>query len=147
MKREIDYYLDKAIDLLACEPIIGKQVHTAADVYPLLKPYGLKRQEHFVVVTLSGAHQIIRIECVSKGIINKTIVHSREVFRRAIISNAAAVIIAHNHPSGQMVPSDEDRAITKRLVEAGEIIGISVLDHLIITRIGYMSFIEQGIPM
>jgi len=143
MKRDRDYYLNKAIALTVAEP--GKKIMTPADSYEILKPYGLKEQEHFIVINLNAAHEVISTICVSMGIINRTIVHPREVFRRAISDNAMCIVIAHNHPSGQMEPSEEDRNITKRLKEAGEILGIQVLDHLIVAKDKYFSFVESGI--
>ena len=82
---------------------------------------------------------------VAIGIVNRSLVHPREVFRRAITDNAAAIIVAHNHPSGSLEPSDEDHEVTRRLVEAGQLLGISVLDHLVISREGYFSFLEHSL--
>jgi len=78
------------------------------------------------------------------GVLNKTIVHAREVFITAIRDNSAAVIVAHNHPSGSLEPSAEDIEISKRLCEAGDILGIAVLDHVIISKSGYYSLCEHG---
>lgn len=103
-----------------------------------------KSQEHFDVVILNGAHRVIKVKNITKGIANKTIVHPREVFRAAIYSNAVAIIIAHNHPSGELSPSTEDCEITARLKASGELIGIPVLDHVIISQRGYYSFLEEG---
>jgi DNA repair protein RadC len=122
------------------------QVRTPGDVYNFLKNrFGGKRQEHFLCLTLNGAHEVIKSHVVTIGILNRTIVHPREVFYRAIKDNAAAIIIAHNHPSGRTVPSPEDEELTRRLKEAGEIMGIPILEHLIITKKnGYYSFREHG---
>ena len=85
---------------------------------------------------------------VSLGILNKTIVHPREVFADPLADRAAAVVVCHNHPSGQLEPSEEDRIITRRLAEAGDILGIALLDHLILSpRGGYFSFVEAGLPI
>jgi DNA repair protein RadC len=115
------------------------------DAYYALKRYARQKQEHFIVLTLTGAHEVISVTIVSIGLLNRTVVHPREVFHRAIKDSAAAVIVAHNHPSGQLEPSEEDRMITKRLTDAGEIIGIPILDHIIFTRNGFVSFKDLGL--
>jgi len=96
-------------------------------------------------LTLNGAHWTIRRHVVTIGLANRTMVHPREVFWPAIRDNAVAIVVAHNHPSGQIDPSNEDREVTRRLVAAGEIIGIPVLDHVIIGRDRYYSFLESGL--
>ena len=105
-----------------------------ADALQALKNYANKRQEHFIVLTLNGAHQVIKRHVITIGLVNRTLVHPREVFFPAIKDNAAAIIIAHNHPSGQPEPSSDDRETTRRLALAGELLGIQVLDHLIIGK-------------
>ncbi len=97
-------------------------------------------RESFFVFHLNNRHAIISFETVSIGTINQTLVHPREVFRAAIAIGAAAIIIGHNHPSGRAVPSREDIRVTKNLVEAGEILGIPVIDHLVVTATGFYSF-------
>jgi len=114
------------------------------DVYEATSRYRAKKQEHFLVITLDGAHQPIKLHVVTIGLVNRTIVHPREVFYRAIKDNATAVLLVHNHPSGLVQPSQEDRDITHRLLEAGELLGIPVLDHLIVSSKGYYSFTEHG---
>lgn len=116
-----------------------------SDTYEALKKYQNKRKEHFLVLTLNGAHNVIAVRLVSMGLVNRTIVHPREVFYWAIKDNACAVILAHNHPSGNIDPSPEDQEITKRLQQAGEILGITVLDHLVITKTRYYSFLANGL--
>ncbi len=125
-----------------------KKVQTAADVYPLVQHYADRKQEQFISVSLNGAHEVLAVRVVSVGILNRTIVHPREVFGDPLSDRAAAVIVCHNHPSGQLEPSEEDRNITRRLSEAGELLGISLLDHLILSpKGGYFSFVESGIPI
>ena len=119
-------------------------VRAPGDAYSVLKRYGTRKQEHFFCLPLDGIHRIIAVRIVTIGIVNRTIVHPREVFRRAIIDNAAAVIVAHNHPSGSTDPSWEDRDVTRRLMQAGEVLGVRLLDHLIVAREGYYSFREHG---
>lgn len=124
----------------------SSKISSPSDVYPLLTKYHRKKQEHFLVLTLDGSHNVIRINIATIGILNRAIVHPREIFITAIKDNSASIIIAHNHPSGNLEPSREDREITKRLCKAGEILGIEVLDHVIISKKGYYSFLEDNEP-
>lgn len=119
-------------------------VRSPADAYKSLERYKNKRNEHFFVITLDGAHAVIAVRIVSIGLLNRTIVHPREVFIHAIRDNSAAVICVHNHPSGALSPSTEDIDITNRLRDAGELLGIAMLDHLIISKNGYYSMVEHG---
>jgi DNA repair protein RadC len=115
-------------------------------ILPYIAAFGYEKQEHFIAILLNGIHEVIKTVVISKGLVNRSLVHPREVFAPAITERATAIIIVHNHPSGSVDSSSEDRDITKRLVEAGEILGISVLDHLIIGKAGkYLSFVEQGL--
>jgi DNA repair protein RadC len=102
-------------------------------------------KERFIVLWLNATNRIIGLEVVTEGILNSSLVHPREVFRGAIVATCAAIIIAHNHPSGNTEPSSEDLAITKQIVEAGKIIGISVHDHILFTDESYTSFAERGL--
>jgi DNA repair protein RadC len=101
-------------------------------------------KEVFVVFCLDSANQIISREIISIGILNSTIVHPREIFRTAILRNANSIIISHNHPSGNLEPSNEDIKITTQIKKAGEIIGIKLLDHVIISKTGHCSMLETG---
>jgi DNA repair protein RadC len=121
------------------------KISCPSDIFKVLKRYATARTERFVVLTLDGAHQVIRANLVSVGLVNRTVVHPREVFYPAIIQNACAIVVAHNHPSGRLDPSPEDREITSRLREASEILGISLIDHLILSKEGYFSFLEHGL--
>ena len=94
---------------------------------------------------LSGANEIIDIHVASVGTVNYTVVHPREIFSLAVKENASSLILCHNHPSGSVTPSNEDIETTRRLVEAGEIIGIPVIDHLILTQDSHFSFFEHGL--
>lgn len=111
-----------------------KQVESSAAASQIVSQYlqGADR-EHFVVLLLDGRHKVLGINTVSIGTLTASLVHPREVFKPAIMSNCAAVIVAHNHPSGEPSPSREDHEITKRLCEAGKLLGVPVLDHLIVT--------------
>ena len=119
-------------------------IRQASDIYNLVKPYWKAQKEHFIVVTLNGAHEPISVSIVSIGLVNKTIVHPREVFIRAIKDMATAIIICHNHPSGSLEPSPEDNEITERICKAGGLLGINVLDHIIFSKNGYASLREKG---
>ena len=102
-------------------------------------------KEHFWVFHLDNRNRIKLIDLVSLGILNSSIVHPRETFRRAVIEGSAQIIIAHNHPSGEATPSEDDLTVTKRLVKAGEILGIELIDHLIITLTGFTSMKEKAL--
>jgi DNA repair protein RadC len=104
-----------------------------------------KAKEHFKLILLNTRNKIIGISTVSTGTLNTSLVHPREVFKDAIMHNAASVVLAHNHPSGDTEPSENDLTITKRLAEAGKILGIEVLDHIIVTKAGFFSFKEKGL--
>ena len=101
-------------------------------------------KEYFLTCHCDGKNRIVAIEVVSVGSLNQSIVHPREVYKTALLSSAAAIILLHNHPTGDPSPSSEDIAITRRLKEAGELIGIKVLDHIIIGET-YLSFVERGL--
>jgi DNA repair protein RadC len=117
-----------------------------ADVFQYCHPRMMDLTvEVFSVLLLDSANHLQRDVRVSKGILNSSLVHPREVFRPAIIEPSAAVILVHNHPSGNPEPSAEDIAITRQIVESGKIIGIPVHDHIIITRDNYTSFAEKGL--
>ena len=103
------------------------------------------RKEYFLVLLLDGKNRIIRRVQISEGSLNQSIVHPREVFSPAVKESAAAVILVHNHPTGDPAPSTEDIAITRRLREAGDIMGIKVLDHIIVGDGEFMSFVERGL--
>ena len=99
-------------------------------------------QEEFYVLTLDGAHRVIRTHSITVGLANSTQVHPREVFRPAIVDAAIAIIALHNHPSGDSKPSPADQEVTKRLAEAGKLLGIPLLDHIILAREGSLSLRE-----
>lgn len=102
-------------------------------------------KEYFFTMHMDGKNRISCIDCVSIGSLNQSIVHPREVFKTALLSSAAAIILVHNHPTGDPSPSSEDIAITRRLKEAGELLGIRVLDHVIVGSEGTCSFVERGL--
>ena len=104
----------------------------------------MKPKEYFYTIHLDGKNRIICLEMVSMGSLNQSIVHPREVFKPALLSNAAAIILVHQHPTGDLSPSREDLEITRRLKEAGDIIGVRILDHIIVGDT-YLSFTSQGL--
>lgn len=99
-------------------------------------------KEHFWVIHLNGRNTVISVDLVAVGCATSSLVHPREVFRRAVTQGSIAVIFSHNHPSGDPTPSPEDQRLTERLVEAGNILGIKVLDHVIVASEGYVSMME-----
>lgn len=103
-----------------------------------------KNQEEFIVISLNAASEVIKSRTVTTGLVNHSLVHPREVYRNAILDNAVSVICIHNHPSGNLEASAQDIHITKQLKEAGDIIGISVLDHIIVSKLGITSLRECG---
>ena len=123
----------------------NRQIRRAEDIYEELAAYRAKKQEHFLSITLDGASHIIQTRVVFIGTLNQSLVHPREVFADAIGDRAASVIVAHNHPSGQLRPSDADKHVTQRLVEVSRLVGIELLDHLIISREGYFSFRDHDL--
>lgn len=128
-------------ELAACAHEV-KATSAPADAAALFVKWARKPVEYFLVATLDGAHQLIKIHEITKGLLNRTLIHPREVFREAILDRASAIIVCHNHPSGRLEKSEEDAEITRRLKSAGEVLGIPVLDHLIISKKGFFSFAE-----
>jgi len=110
----------------------------------LLPQYGTCAVEQFGIVMLDTKHRVIRVRIVSVGSLDSTIVHPREVFREAAAGSAAAVVLFHNHPSGDPTPSPDDLALTTRMVSAGDVMGIDVIDHVILADQRYCSLVESG---
>ena len=141
----------KACEIIACFEL-GRRllqnkksalILSPRDVWQELKDIRGSKKEHFVVFFLDTRNQEIRREIISVGTLNANLVHPREVFEPAIQHTASHIIIAHNHPSGNTEPSQEDINITTRLQEAGKVLGIEILDHIIVSGSGYMSFKEK----
>jgi DNA repair protein RadC len=121
------------------------QILSSRDVAELLVPqFGSRPVEQFGVVLLDTKHRVLRTSLLSVGTLDASIVHPREVFREAASGGAAAIIVFHNHPSGDPRPSPEDVALTRRLIRAGEMMGIDVLDHVIIAESRFHSLRENG---
>lgn len=131
--------------MLAAPLAKGTKITSSRDLFHHYHP-SLRdlRHEIFKVVLLDAKHMMIREVTVSEGSLTLSIVHPREVFNLAVRESAAAVIFLHNHPSGDPTPSQEDRVLTRRLVAAGDVLGIRVLDHLIVGDGRYVSFADQG---
>lgn len=143
----------KACEIIACfelgrRMLKGKETNlilSPKDVWENLKDIRDNKKEHFVVFYLDSRNQEIKRNTISVGTLNANLVHPREVFEPAVISSAAQIIVAHNHPSGETEPSNDDLATTKRLKEAGKIMGIEVLDHIIVTRDSFCSLRERNV--
>jgi DNA repair protein RadC len=124
----------------------ARRVATSREVYDAFRErFAPLDREEFLVVPLGGKNQILGFHVVSVGTLTASLVHPREVYKIALLANAAAVIVVHNHPSGDPTPSAEDVAITRRLREAGELLGVSLLDHVVIGDERYISFADDGI--
>ena len=121
------------------------KVNGPSDVVPLCKAMTNYRQEVFRVLLLSARNDILRRVTVSKGSLSASLVHPRDVFYPAIKANAASIILVHNHPSGDPEPSADDIELTQRMSEAGKLLGIAVLDHVVVAKRGYVSLKERGI--
>lgn len=115
----------------------GQVLDGTEKVLPLLADIRHKRQEYFVAMTLDGANRLIKKRIISIGTLTASLVHPREVFADAIADRAAGIIVAHNHPSGNLEPSPADREVTTRLHEAGELLGITLIDHVVVTGEGW----------
>jgi DNA repair protein RadC len=122
----------------------GVKIATPADVLPLIRHYADRKQEHFLSITINGANEVLNVRVVSIGLVDRSQAHPREVFADAVSDRASGIIVAHNHPAGSLEPSQFDVDITSQLKQAGEIVGIQLLDHIIFNRNGYYSFLEAG---
>lgn len=132
--------------LMAESPEERFQIRSPQDAANILMPLvGHQEQEHFVVLYLDTRNRVLEREILYKGSLNTSLVRIAEVFRGAIRRNCAAVIVAHNHPSGDPAPSPEDVALTRRLVEAGKLLEVEVLDHMVIGHNRYVSLRERGL--
>jgi len=143
----------KACEIIACFEL-GQRllknkksvlIISPQDVFKETKDIRDNKKEHFVIFYLDARNQEIKREIISIGTLNANLVHPREVFEPAIKNNAAQIIVAHNHPSGDTEPSEDDLIITKKLVEAGKILGIEVLDHIIVTKNTFISLKEKNL--
>ncbi|MCL2007265.1 MAG: DNA repair protein RadC [Treponema sp.] len=123
---------------------LGQQIRNPKDIHSLIRHHADRRQERFLCLSLNGAHEVLAVRIVTIGLVNRTIVHPREVYADPILDRASAIAVAHNHPSGNLRPSEEDREITDRLKAAGDILGLNFLDHLIFSENSFFSFRQEG---
>ena len=124
-----------------------KVIRRPEDIWNEVKHYAERNQEQLLVLSFNGAGELLGIPVATVGLVDKVVMHPREIFAEAIKERAVSVVIVHNHPSGQLSPSQADRILTKRISTAGKLLGIKVLDHLIISTSGYYSFREMGEDM
>ena len=122
----------------------GIKIKFPSDVMPLIQHFADRKQEHFICISLNGANEVMNVRVITIGLVNKTQVHPREVFADVIAERASSVILAHNHPSGNLEPSDDDLRITTQLIEAGKLLGIKVLDHIIFSSRDFVSLLDKG---
>jgi DNA repair protein RadC len=123
----------------------GLRIKSPQDLYGHIRHHADRRQERFLCISLNGAHEVLASRIVTIGLVNRTIVHPREVFADPILDRASAVAVAHNHPSGDVRPSREDDDITSRLRAASEILGLRFLDHLIFSETSWYSYCQSGL--
>ncbi len=123
----------------------GDPIRSSQQVFDTFRPrLAHMDREHMVAVLLDTKHRVLKEVCLSVGCLDSTLVHPREVFRPAVVESAAAVILVHNHPSGDPTPSAEDRAVTRRLVANAELLGVELLDHVIVAQQGCVSLRDRG---
>ncbi len=131
--------------IASAEPLVRDSITSPEDGVALLMPrLRYESKEHFLVVLLNSKNKVLDVEQISEGSLNSSVVHPREVFAPAVLHHAAAILTAHNHPSGDPTPSKEDKDLTNTLVQAGKYMGIPVLDHIIIGDAKYFSFKEHS---
>lgn len=143
----------KSCEIVACFELskrllkgkISKLYFSPEDIWKELKDIRDKKKEHFVIFYLDSKNQEIKRDIVSIGSLNASVAHPREVFEPAVRNLSSQVILAHNHPSGCLDPSDNDIELVNKLVDAGNILGIEVLDHIIVTKNSFLSFNEKGL--
>lgn len=144
-KRILESIVREVAEPVRVRPKPGKVLKTPRAVWLLLKgePWVSDEREHFVLLALDGKHRLKKEILVSIGTLAMSLVHPREVFRPAIEEGAAGVIVVHNHPSGDPTPSAEDLQVTRRLEEAGKLLGIPLLDHVVVTREGFRGLADE----
>lgn len=143
LKKHLKYIVPEMRLALIKEPG-GKPVPvgTPADLEQFVAPLKFYSEEHFVAFHLDAKNQVIGYHVVSHGTVSSSLVHPREVFKAALLANSHAMIVAHNHPTGSLTPSDEDIDVTRTLIKAGELMGINVIDHIIVSSNGLCSLRE-----
>jgi len=144
---KVEVFIDGSLIYTTHEPgaaFEGKPIREAEDAVCHFRSIQEMPQEVFAVMSLNGASKPIKTRWTTVGLLNSNQVHPREVFADPLMDRAASVIVAHNHPSGKLEASAEDLALTKRLQQAGDLLGIKVLDHLIVSSAGFISLKQQG---
>jgi DNA repair protein RadC len=158
MKELLNSEQTKTLRLRVMKPVFSREViregmpaylatnrfTSPQQIYEMFKDLVVETKEHFLALHLDCKNRIVCLDRVSVGSLNQSVVSVREVLKSVLLSSAAAIILIHNHPSGDPTPSTEDMTITRRLKEAGELLGIPVLDHIIIGDGEYVSFAERG---
>ena len=151
LKRVPNLRQEKAIALSAMIEYARRRIHkekhslrTPKDVYDVIKHYANDEQELFIVVGVNGANEVVFSKTVTIGILDRALIHPRETFADAIKNRCSAIFVAHNHPSSNLTPSDADIMSTLRLVKAGDLLGIKVLDHIIFSDKDFYSMREHG---
>ena len=119
--------------------------NTPKSIFDVIRHYGDRMQEHFLCIMLNGANELMGINLVTVGLVNRTLVHPREVFSEPLKERATSIVVAHNHPSGNLEPSSDDIEVTLRIRKVGTLLGIEVLDHIIFTTDSFFSMKEAGI--
>ena len=143
--QEITQIREVAVSYKRSRRRIPSPLRSPADVVHFVRrTIGEDSREHFLAIYLDGRHRPIGFQTVSVGTATASLVHPREIFQPAISIGAVAIIVAHNHPSSDPRPSEEDRKITERLVKAGELLGIQLLDHLVVAEVGFTSLKEES---
>jgi DNA repair protein RadC len=128
------------------EPVVKPKINSSKDIYELMKPELFDEVvEHFYLILLSRSNQVIKKQLISQGGTAGTVVDAKIVFKIALEHLAQSIILVHNHPSGNLTPSDQDKRLTERLVKTGRELDLPVLDHLIFADRGYFSFADEGI--
>ena len=148
MKKTIKSYFGHEVKIQLVresKPVKECQIKNSRDVYELVRPeLETLDREVFLVISLDTKNRVLGLNMVSMGSVSSSPVHPREVFKSAILLNASCIILAHNHPSGDTTPSKDDKVITQRLFEAGKLLGIQVLDHVIVGN-KFFSLMENGL--
>ena len=124
-----------------------KVIRRPEDIWNEVKHYAERNQEQLLVLSFNGAGELLSINVATVGLVDRVVMHPREIFAEAIKERAVSVVIVHNHPSGILTPSEADRILTVKITKAGSLLGIKVLDHLIISPTEYYSFREMGVPL
>ena len=143
--RELTIRYAPKTDVAGQPVVVGRKLTTPAECASVLvKLLQDQPGEVFAILCMSTKHRVIAYHEVSRGTLDATLVHPREVFKAALLANAASIVLCHNHPSGEPTPSPDDLQLTRRLVAAGMLLGVEVLDHIIVGDAGYYSFKQCG---